>query len=132
MQNVKIWLTLVLSSIALSGCASFDFFGGPKVKPLEIKTVQQEKVQLNAQEPAPLEPRKIQWFIITPENADEVFAELEKKKYDVVLFGLTDDGYENLSLNMSELRAYILKQRSVIKAYKDYYEPVKSAVEKDK
>lgn len=125
MQNAKIWLTVVLSSTLLSGCASFDFFGGPKVKPIEIKTVQQDKVQLNAQEPLPLEPRKVEWFIITPDNAESVFAELERKKYDVVLFGLTDDGYENLSLNMAEIRAYILKQRGVIKAYKDYYEPQK-------
>jgi len=125
MQNAKIWLTVLLSSFVLSGCASFDFFGSPKVKPIEVKTVQQEKVHLNVQEPAPLEPRKVQWFIITPENAEEVFADLEKKKYDLVLFGLTDDGYENLSLNMAEIRAYILKQRSIVKAYKDYYEPQK-------
>lgn len=125
MQNVKIWLTVLLSSFLLSGCASFDFFGGPSVKPIEVKTVQQDKIKLNLQEPPSVEPRKIQWFIITPENAEEVFAELERKKYDVVLFGLTDDGYENLSMNMAELRAYILKQRSVIKGYKDYYEPQK-------
>ncbi len=125
MQSVKTWLILTVSSILLSGCASFDLFGGPKVKPIEIKTVQQDKVQLKLQEPQPLEPKKIEWFVITPENAQEVFAELEKKKYDVVLFGLTDDGYENLSMNMAELRAYILKQRAIIKAYKEYYEPSK-------
>lgn len=127
MRNAKIWLTILLSSFALTGCASFDFFGGPKVKPIEVKAVAQDKVQLNLKEPSPLEPRKVEWFIITPENANEVFTELEKKKYDVVLFGLTDDGYENLSLNMAEIRAYILKQRAVIKSYKDYYEPPKES-----
>jgi hypothetical protein len=127
MRNAKIWLTILLSSFVLTGCASFDFFGGPKVKPIEVKTVAQDKVPLNLKEPSPLEPRKVEWFIITPENANEVFAELEKKKYDVVLFGLTDDGYENLSLNMAEIRTYILKQRAVIKSYKDYYEPPKES-----
>ena len=127
MRNAKIWLAILLSSFVLTGCASFDFFGGPKVKPIEVKTVAQDKVPLSLKEPSPLEPRKVEWFIITPENANEVFAELEKKKYDVVLFGLTDDGYENLSLNMAEIRAYILKQRAVIKSYKDYYEPPKES-----
>ena len=126
MRNAKIWLILALSSFALTGCASFDFFGGPKVKPIEVKNVAQDKVQLNLKEPSPLEPRKVEWFVITPDNAEEIFAELEKKKYDVVLFGLTDDGYENLSLNMAEIRAYILKQRSIINAYKEYYEPPKT------
>jgi hypothetical protein len=132
MQSVKTWLILALSSIILSGCASFDFFGAPKEKPIEIKTVQQEKIHLNMSEPQPVETRKIKWFIITPDNADEVFAELSKQKYDVVLFGLTDDGYENLALNMAEIRTYILKQKGVIKAYKEYYEPVKITEEKDK
>jgi hypothetical protein len=122
MRSVKTWLILAVSSIALSGCASFDFFGGPKEKPIEIKTVQQDKVKLNLQEPQAVSTRKVEWFVITPENANEIFAELEKKKYDVVLFGLTDDGYENLSLNMAELRSYILKQRALIKSYKEYYE----------
>lgn len=131
MQSVKTWLILALSSIALTGCASFDLFGGPSVKPIEVKTVAQDKVRLNLPEPSPLEPRKVEWFIITPENAEQVFAELEKKKYDVVLFGLTDDGYENLSLNMAELRAYILKQRALVKAYKEYYEPVKQNDQKE-
>jgi hypothetical protein len=127
MRNAKIWLTILLSSFILTGCASFDFFGGPKVKPIEVKTVAQDKVQLNLKEPSPLEPRKVEWFVITPDNAEEIFAELEKKKFDVVLFGLTDDGYENLSLNMAEIRTYILKQRAVIKSYKDYYEPPKES-----
>lgn len=131
MRNAKIWLTVLLSSFVLSGCASFDLFGGPTVKPIEVKTVAQDKVRLNAQEPSPIEARKVEWFVITPENAEEVFAELEKKKYDVVLFGLTDDGYENLALNMAEIRAYILKQRAVIKAYKEYYEPVKVQTQKE-
>jgi hypothetical protein len=126
MQNVKIWLALVLSSFLLSGCASFDLFGGPTVKPIEVKTVQQDKVKLNLQEPQPLQPRRVEWFIITPENQEEIFAELGKKKYDLVLFGLTDDGYENLSMNMAEIRAYIMKQRAFIKSYKDYYEPPKA------
>jgi len=30
--------------------------------------------------------------------------------------------YENLALNMQDIRAYILNQQSIIKAYKDYYE----------
>ena len=36
---------------------------------------------------------KIRWIIITSENAEEVFAKLEKEGIDPVLFGLTDKDY---------------------------------------
>lgn len=122
-SSVKIWLALLLSSLLLSGCSTFSLFGAQSVQPVDVKTTQTEKVRLSIGEPAPIELKKVQWFVITPENAEEVFSSLEKKKYNLVLFGLTDDGYENLSSNMAEIRAYILKQRSTVKAYKDYYEP---------
>jgi hypothetical protein len=41
-----------------------------------------------------------------------------------VLFGLTDDGYETLSLTMAELRNFIAQQRAVTTKYREYYETV--------
>jgi len=43
------------------------------------------------------------------------------------LFGLTDDGYESLSVTMAELRNHIAAQRQIIIKYKEYYEPAKPA-----
>jgi hypothetical protein len=63
--------------------------------------------------------------LITPQNAEEVWAKLREKNADLVLFGLTDDGYEELSMTMAELRNYIAAQRQVIIKYKEYYEPKK-------
>lgn len=124
-MNVKNLLILSLSSVVLSGCASLDFFGSD-VKPLEVQTVAVEKTPLALAAPQPLNPKDVKWFVITPENYEQVFADLEAKKYSVVLYGLTDDGYENLSMNMAGLRKYIMEQRAIIKAYKDYYEPIQS------
>lgn len=124
-MNVKNLLILLASSFILSGCSAFGLFGGPDVKEIQVKSVTVEKTPLNLDYPTPLKPKKIQWFVITPENYEEVFANLEKKKYSVVLYGLTDDGYQHISSNLAELRAYIMQQRNIIKAYKDYYEPKK-------
>jgi len=38
-----------------------------------------------------------------------------------VLIGLTDDGYEVLALNYSDIMAYIQQQNAIIKAYENYY-----------
>lgn len=122
-MNVKILSTLLLSSL-ITGCA-LNPFSAPEVKPIEVQTVAVEKTPLDIQDPKPLTPKKVEWFIVTPENVDEVFAKLKDKKFDVVLYGLTDDGYQNLSMNMAELRAFIIKQKQIIAAYKEYYEPEK-------
>ena len=115
-MNVKTLLILLISSLLFTGCGITELF---------VKTVPEQKTPLNLKEPNYVKMRDVKWFIITPENADEVFKELQNKKYDVVLYGLTDDGYKSLSINMAELRKYIIEQKEIIKSYKKYYEPQK-------
>ena len=50
-----------------------------------------------------------------------MFAELEKKKYDPVVFGVSDRGYESLSLNLARIRQMVEQQRAIIIAYEGYY-----------
>jgi len=51
-----------------------------------------------------------------------VFAELEKKNYDRVIFGLTDKGYENITVNMAKILSLVRQQEAIIGAYKSYHE----------
>ena len=48
-------------------------------------------------------------------------AELEKKGYETVIFGLTDKGYEILALNMAKIKQLTSQQRAKIEAYEKYY-----------
>ena len=48
--------------------------------------------------------------------------ELEKKNYDQVIFGLTDKGYENVTVNMAKILALVRQQEAIIGAYKSYHE----------
>lgn len=68
-------------------------------------------------------------MIITPENFEEAIAKIEKNGRPVAFFALTDKGYENLGLNLSDLRAYIQQQQAIIAAYKGYYEKAEEALE---
>lgn len=110
-------VSAVLTLGTLTGCATKE------VQPVVISAVPVEKTALALKDPEPIKTRKVQWFVITPQNAESVFAELQKKKYSLVLFGLTDDGYENLSLNIAEIRAYMTEQKAIVNAYREYYEP---------
>jgi hypothetical protein len=130
--NVRLWpiLTISLLSVSLTGCASFSLFG-ERVKPVEIQTKAVERTRLDLPLPQPLQPRSPQWILITPENAEQVWTKLKEQNVDLVLFGLTDNGYEELAINMAELRNYIAAQRQIIIKYKEYYEPLKADEKKD-
>lgn len=69
-----------------------------------------------------LKLNKVSWILITEDNYKEVFALLKRQNKDVVLFGLTDDNYEVLSINFAQIRKYIILNNSMIERYKDYYE----------
>lgn len=71
-------------------------------------------------QPEPLTMRGIEFIIVTPENVEEVFAGLESD--DIVIFGLTDKGYEDIALNLADLRAYIQQQKRIIGIYESQYD----------
>lgn len=127
-MNVR-HLSILLILPLISACA-FPSWKRPEA--IEIKTKAEERIKLDLSDPAPLSSREIKWVIITKDNAEQVFKDLEAKGVDIVLFGLTDEGYEQLALTMAEIRNYIATQKSIIIKYKEYYEPKKPKVSNSK
>tara|TARA_R110002020_G_scaffold17194_2_gene60663 strand:- start:155 stop:574 length:420 start_codon:yes stop_codon:yes gene_type:complete len=109
--------------LILTGCSS-------NVKPLEIKVspVKQVNLQLPDVNKITLDP--IDWYVVNKDNVEDVFKELEKKKYDEVIIGLNDKGYESLSVNMSKILALVKQQELIIGAYKKYHGEQKEAIKK--
>jgi hypothetical protein len=103
----------LLTLIALPGCSS--------VKPLEIKISPVKQVPLSLPNVDLLTLDKVEWYVVNKENAEAVFKELEKKNYDQVIFGLTDKGYENISVNMAKILSLVRQQEAIIGAYKTYH-----------
>ena len=73
--------------------------------------------------------RDVDFIIVTVDNMDEVISELQKVNSNIALFALTDVGYENLSLNNAEILKLLSQQRSIIAAYKSYYEGVQTNID---
>ena len=121
-MNAQLSLILLISLFFINGCSILPKFWEDDVKLIEVKQVAVERIKLNIESPKPLQPEKIEWVVITPDNVDKVWKKLKSKNKDLVLFGLTDDGYEKLSINMAEIRNFINTQRIIILKYKDYYE----------
>ena len=122
-MNVRTLLIATTLPLVLSGCGSFGWKG---VEPIEIQKRAVERTPLNLPDPAPPRARELEWIIVTPENAQAVWQRLRDANTDVVVFALTDDGYETLALTMAELRNFIAQQRAIIIKYREYYEPKKA------
>ena len=73
--------------------------------------------------------RRIAWVIINEENMDEKIAELTAGGAPLAIFALTAQGYENLGLNFSDIRALVQQQQQIILAYDNYYKASTKALE---
>lgn len=111
-------MILCVLPLVLSACSNFS----TQREIIEVAAKPVERVPLALPEIPPLIIDTPEWIIVTPNNVDAVWEQLGKDRKDIVIFGLTDDGYEQLSLDFAEMRNYIAQQKQVILQYKKYYE----------
>ncbi|MBC8429022.1 MAG: hypothetical protein H8D95_00400 [Candidatus Endolissoclinum sp.] len=116
--------TLLAGTIALSltGCSSFL----PEVTKYSTEPVERPLLVLPESEIVNM--KEVDYIVVTEENIQEVWAELEASGKSIVLFALTSDGYENLALNNADIIRYLSEQKAVIIAYKEYYEKADKAI----
>jgi hypothetical protein len=123
-QSSLLIALLMIPLLGITGCAT--------TKTVKVLSEPVNSVALNPPNIRNLELQGIKWFIVTPENIDEVFKKLEDQNKDVVLFGITDDGYKGLALNLAQIRELLLQQQAIIEAYKEYYEKTEQRIEEQK
>jgi len=68
-----------------------------------------------------LQLRPVEWIIITEANLEQRLEELRTSGQPIAIFGITGEGYENLGLNFSDIRALVQQQQEIIVAYENYY-----------
>lgn len=112
--------------LTLSGCSLF----GPPVKQIEISAKPIPKPELTLPRADVVNMKEVKWVIITPSNIDEVVEEAKKKGRPIAFFALTDEGYENLAVNFSSIRALVQQQQAIIVAYENYYKESNEAIDK--
>jgi hypothetical protein len=78
----------------------------------------------------PIQPRPvgidtypIKFFAVTEETFEEFKATFVDEYTDLVFFALSVPDYENLSLNMAEIRRFIEQQTTLIVYYEDSISP---------
>ena len=69
--------------------------------------------------PKPVRLYDIQFYAVTKRNLDEFLERFEKENGDIVFFAISVPDYENISLNMAELRRFIESQNSILLYYEE-------------
>lgn len=109
-------LILVSSLLLLtSGCASVE----PQVV---LKTDYVVKDIPTQPRPKPLNLHRVKWYAVTPENMEEFLQRFEEESGINVFFAVSVPDYENMSLNVAELRRYINQQKALIIYYEESIE----------
>lgn len=125
MRSIANVLGFGLVLLLISGCSVFS----DRVAPIEITTKPIQKPELVLPKVDPLNMREIKWVIITEENYQDVVEEAKKAGRPIAFFALTDQGYANLGLNFSDIRALVQQQQAIIAAYERYYKDAEKVLD---
>ena len=76
-----------------------------------------------------LNMKKVEWIVLNEGNVEEVIKKLQSEGKAFALYALTGEGYGNLSLNFSDIRALVQQQQAIIAAYEGYYRQAEEAMD---
>ena len=125
LKNYLKVLSLLPLCLLMSSCSSW-----PKIKQIEIKTVQVERVIPTQNRPRPINMNNIKFYVVTSENFEDFKKRYEKDNGTFLFYALSVRDYETLAINMAEIKRYIEQQKQIIIYYEKAVKP-KEKIEKE-
>ena len=74
--------------------------------------------------PKPVQLNDVRVYVVNERILDEFLAEFKQRHGEVAFVALSMQDYENLALNIAELRRYLNQQTQIIVYYEDAVQPV--------
>jgi hypothetical protein len=111
-------LSLTLLCLLLSNCSSW-----PKLKQIEVQTVEVDRVIPTQLRPQPINLHDITWFVVTDQNFKDFKARYTKQNGAFLFYAISVRDYETLALNMAEIKRYIDQQKQLIVYYEKAVAP---------
>ena len=118
LKNYLKVLSLLPLCLIISNCSSW-----PKLKQIEIKTVQVDRVIPTQNRPRPLNMNDIKFYVVTSENFEDFKKRYEKDNGTFLFYALSVRDYETLAINMAEIKRYIEQQKHIIIYYEKAVAP---------
>jgi hypothetical protein len=103
----------------LSGCSMI-----PRPEP-EVKVVTKvEKTQVPVVErPKPVQLVDTKVYVVNQENLEQFIVEFKEQHGELAFVGLSIKDYENLALNIADIRRYVNQQKEIILYYEQALTP---------
>ena len=107
---------IICLSIFLTSCSFFS-----TVEPIEVKTIAKRPPMYHPPLPSKINVSTVRFEILTPQIMKEYISLVEEGKAPrKPFYALTTQEYENLSINMAEIKRYIRQILTIVKFYRDY------------
>ena len=126
LKNYLKVLSLLPLCLLISSCSSW-----PKLKQIEIKTVQVERVIPTQNRPRPINMNNIKFYVVTSENFEDFKKRYEKDNGTFLFYALSVRDYETLAINMAEIKRYIEQQKQIIIYYEKAVKPREKVEKKE-
>ena len=114
MKNMK-KLIIALLVLTMTGCSLLS-------KPEEVvvtnTVIKAPEIPLQPS-PRPINMIDVKWYTVTTDNIDEFEKNFENENSDLVFFAISVPHYQNLSLNLAEIRRFIEQQQAIIVYYEE-------------
>ena len=108
-------LFLLLPILLLSsGCSLW-----PNLKQIKVQTVEAKRIIPLQNSPRPVDMNDMRFWIVTEQNFEEFKTKFTKKNGSFLFYSISVRDYENLALNMAEIKRYIEQQKEIIIYYED-------------
>jgi len=120
---------LMISSLLLvtmTGCSLLS-------KPEEVVVTRTVTVPVDIPlkpSPRPVNLTDVKWYTVTTDNIDEFEKNFENDNGDLVFFAISVPHYQNLSLNLAEIRRYLEQQQAIIVYYENQISQSQESINK--
>ena len=104
---------MILSALLLlSACAT------PQAKVITQSVYVKKNVPI-LNRPKGVNLNKVKFFVVNEKNLDKFISEWKSREGNLVFVAISVKDYENLSLNISDLKRYIKQQKEIIVYYEE-------------
>lgn len=120
----SLYVYLMILLVAMSGCSLLP----TPTKPVEVVTIQEKAPMYHPPLPLEMQLTDVTFEILTPELMREYLELVEQGKAPAKpYYALTTQQYENLSMNMAEIKRYTNNILAIVAYYRKYEEETQEA-----